>query len=130
LSRQYYLAGSIVFMLTIHLENLKFHAYHGLYAEEQVLGGDFEVNITLQHHPQQLHVTQLHQTINYVSVYHLVKQRMQQPEPLLETLAYDICQSILQQFQHAQVVHISIYKLQPPITQFQGRVGVSLQLSR
>jgi dihydroneopterin aldolase len=34
-------------LLTIHLNNLLFHAYHGLYEEEQILGNNFEVNITI-----------------------------------------------------------------------------------
>ncbi len=117
-------------MLTIHLHNLLFHAYHGLYAEEQLLGNDFEVSITIQHTPITTQIIALDQTINYAAVYDMVKKRMNIPTPLLETLAQELCQSILKNFSQAESVFFSIKKLNPPITQFQGSVGVCLEMNR
>ena len=39
-------------MLTIQLNNLIFHAYHGLYEEEKIIGNDFEVNLEVKFHEQ------------------------------------------------------------------------------
>jgi dihydroneopterin aldolase len=117
-------------LLTIHLHNLLFHAHHGLYDEEQLLGNEFEVNITIKHIPITAQIISLDQTINYAAVYDMVKKRMNTPTPLLETLAQELCQSILENFIQAESVLFSIKKLNPPITQFQGSVGVSFEMNK
>lgn len=117
-------------MLTIHLHNLLFHAHHGLYEEEQLLGNDFEVNITIHQKEVSSKIESIHQTIDYSKVYEMVKQRMQIPTPLLETLAQEICSMILDIFSLAEKVMFSIKKLNPPITQFQGSVGISFEMRR
>lgn len=117
-------------MLTIHLHNLLFHANHGLYEEEKVLGNDFEVNITIYQKEVSDKIVSINQTIDYSKVYEMVKQRMQIATPLLETLAQEICTSILAEFSLAEKVFFSIKKLNPPITQFQGSVGISFEMGR
>jgi dihydroneopterin aldolase len=117
-------------MLTIELSKLRFHAFHGLYAEEKKLGGDFEVNVTVIHEPFTLPVLHLKDTIDYVSVYNLIKEQMQQPEPLLETVATIIASEILRKFSQAEEVTVSITKLNPPIIAFEGRVAVKYFLRR
>lgn len=116
-------------MLSIHLHNVILFAYHGLYEHEKVNGNNFEVNITVNYHPKQM-VTDIEDTINYVAVYNLLKARMDIATPLLETLVMDIAAQILAQFQLAEEVYISIKKLQPPIADFTGSVGVSYSLKK
>ena len=110
-------------MLTIHLHKLLFHSYHGVYEEEQLLGSEFEVNadIVLNTNEQ---LTKLRQTVNYVTVYEIIKQRMQQSTPLLEAVAQDLTQSIHKIDDRIKSVSITIKKLSPPIENFQGEVGV------
>lgn len=117
-------------MLSIHLHKLLFYSYHGVHEEEKVLGGDFEVNVTISFMPASIPVTLLEETINYVSVYSLVKQRMAKPTELLETVATGIANEILTHFLLVEEVNISITKLHPPIISFQGSVGVSFTLKR
>jgi dihydroneopterin aldolase len=117
-------------MLTIELSKLRFHAYHGLYHEEKKLGGDFEVNVIVLHHPLKLPILQLDETIDYMAIYNLVKEIMQKPEPLLETVVTLIAEEILKKFSHAEEVNVSITKLNPPILSFEGRVGVRYVLKR
>ncbi len=117
-------------MMKIHLNNLCFFAFHGIYAEERLLGNDFEVNIEVGYTPISIPVLYINDTINYVEVYELVKQRMSTPTSLLETLATDIASAILAQFSLAEEVIISINKVRPPIEQFRGQLGVSFELKR
>ena len=117
-------------MLTIELSKLQFHARHGLYQEEQVLGADYEVNLSVVHHPFTLPVLQIEDTIDYTAVYLLVKEHMQRPTPLLETLATTIAHEILTKFSQAEEVHISVTKKHPPIIAFEGSVGVRYVLKR
>jgi dihydroneopterin aldolase len=117
-------------MLSIHLHKLLFHSYHGVHHEEKVLGGDFEVSVTVNYKPVVLPIKRLEETVNYVSIYELVKQRMGLHTELLETLATEIAQEILARFSLVEEVNISITKLHPPIISFQGAVGVSFNLKR
>lgn len=119
-------------MLTIHLHHLHFFAYHGIYEEEKLLGNHFELNLNIRHSPQQLPVQHLSDTVDYVSVYELVRERMAIPTPLLETVVTEIAKEILNRFALAEEVFISIRKMYPPIPHMHGRgsVGVSFELKR
>jgi dihydroneopterin aldolase len=117
-------------MLSIHLHNIIIFAHHGLYEEEKVLGNEFELNISIKHSPAHIPVKHMSDTIDYVTVYELVKKRMAIPTPLLETVVTDIAQKILAQFSLAEEVFISIRKMHPPVSNIQGSVGVSFELKR
>jgi len=111
-------------MFTIHLNNLKFFAFHGLYEEERVLGGEFEVSAAV-HFLQNDMVNSLEQTVDYVKIYELIKEQMAVPTALLETVAQNLAHHIYAMDNRVASVSISITKLHPPITAFQGSVGVS-----
>ena len=117
-------------MLSIHLHNLTIFAHHGIYEEEKILGNEFELNITIKHAPVRLPVKHLSDTVDYVSVYELVKQRMAIPTALLETVVTEIATAILIQFSLAEEVFISIRKKYPPVSKMNGSVGVSFELKR
>ena len=117
-------------MLSVHLHQLQIHAYHGLYAEEKVLGNDFLIDLTVQYQPASLPIKQIEETINYVTLYELIKKHMDIATPLLETVVSNIAMDILAQFSLSEEVHISIRKMHPPIAQFTGAAGVSISLNR
>lgn len=112
-------------MIAVHLKDLKFHAYHGLYAGEEKIGGPFEVNLSVWYEPS-APVTTLEQTINYVTLFEIVKQRMQQRSSLLETAAEDICSNIYARFNVIVKIELSIYKCSPPIEGFEGKTGITM----
>ena len=111
-------------MLTIHLHKLLFHSFHGVYEEEQILGNQFEVNVDVDVDAPK-HINSIHQTVNYVTIYHCIKQQMLVATPLLETVAMDITQAIHQIDKKIKSVSITIKKTAAPIENFQGIVGVS-----
>ena len=117
-------------MLQIHLKNLQFFAYHGIYEEERKLGNHFEMNINVHVNTNSIPVLHIKDSIDYVSVYNIVANRMAIATPLLETVITEIAQSILARFSLALKVEISIDKLTPPIPSFEGRVGISFILER
>jgi dihydroneopterin aldolase len=100
----------------ISLEGLEFHAYHGVYAHERSSGNKFEVDITVDAklHNQVLQ-DDLSGTINYESLYSVVKEEMEKPSKLLETVGYGIAQRVLNSFDDALHVEIKISKFNPPI---------------
>lgn len=112
-------------LLTITLRNLQFYAHHGLFQEERKTGNIFEVDLNVFYSPSGDIVTDISETINYATLYELVKENMQHPRELLETLAMEIVENIHLSFPQLKKVEISIQKLQPPIANFAGKVGVS-----
>lgn len=117
-------------MLSIHLHNLTLFAHHGIHEEEKVLGNEFELNITIQYRPARIPVKHLSETIDYVTVYELVKKRMAIPTALLETVITEIAIQVLGRFALAEEVSIAIRKKYPPISRIDGSVGVSFVLNR
>jgi len=115
-------------MLTIHL-NVTFFAYHGLYDEEKKLGNNFDIELRVGHQPKEK-ITNISQALDYVSMYEFVKAKMQTPYELLETLAMEVTQEILEKFHPAEEVFFSITKKQPPFAGIQGSAGVSHFLKR
>jgi len=111
-------------MFTIHLHHLRFFSFHGVHEEETVLGNDFEVNVDVTFTSNET-ITRLHQTVNYVKVYDIIKQQMQIPTALLETVAQDLAQKIYDADNRIISISINIKKLHPPIPNFLGSVGVS-----
>ena len=116
--------------MTIQLNNVQFYGYHGLYKEEQKLGNNFIVNLSIEFMPSVHTISSIEQTIDYVHVYDLVKKRMQIPTPLLETIAGDITHSIFEQFEIAQKVNIQITKEKVFIDTLNGNMSVSLSSTR
>lgn len=111
-------------VMTIQLNELRFLAKHGLYAEELKTGNEFEVSLSVDHIPVEGIITDLSATVNYVKLYELVKGRMQQPTALLETVAMEITEAIFAAFPSVTKTELSITKLNPPIVGFTGNVGV------
>lgn len=116
-------------VITIHLEKLHFFANHGLYEHETNTGNAFELNVTIRFVQHNAIITHIDDTINYADVYELVKRIMQSPELLLETVITKIAEQLKAAYPQISKVQISLYKLNVPINNFQGRVGVSLERS-
>lgn len=117
-------------MLTIHLTNLRFYAYHGLYEEETAIGGNYEVNVSVSHREAKSPVLHINDTIDYTAIYDLVKKHMQKPRHLLEAVATTLAKDILDTFALADEVSIAIKKITPPIIGFQGSVSVHYTAKR
>ena len=110
-------------MFTIHLNNLRFFAYHGVHDEEALLGTDFEVSVSIIFNaPEKIVV--LEDTIDYVRAYQIIKDKFQRREKLLEALAQNIVASLYEFDNRISTINISIEKINPPIGNFMGRVGV------
>jgi len=110
-------------MFTINLHNLQFHAFHGVYEEEQIIGNTFVVDVSLDYNAS-VAINSLEQTVNYATVYQIIKQRMQTATPLLETLAQDMTNEIYAYDNRIKSISIRVEKKNPPIPEFEGSVSV------
>ena len=111
-------------MVTIHLHNLMFHSFHGMFKEERVLGNNFEINVDVSFDVTET-ITKLNQSIDYVSLYAIIKEVMDVPTQLLETVVQHLADRFQNFDEKIKSVVISIKKLNPPIHNFQGTVGLT-----
>jgi 7,8-dihydroneopterin aldolase/epimerase/oxygenase len=113
-------------MISIELKDVRMQAHHGLYKGESKTGNIYEIDLCVKYEEGQRIFDELRSTINYEELYEIVKQQMQVPTPLLEKLCDGIIQQIRFQYPFIAEVSISVYKIQAPIENFEGRIGVTL----
>lgn len=103
-------------MAIIGLEGVRLRGPHGYYPEEQLLGTSFIidlfVSIPISDAGQN---DNLHQTVNYETLYRLLKIEMREPAQLIETLALRILQRIKEQFPAIEGAEIRLRKCNPPM---------------
>jgi 7,8-dihydroneopterin aldolase/epimerase/oxygenase len=116
--------------MVIELKDLRFHSKHGLYEEETATGGEFLLNVNVHFKSEHLPALSLNDTINYVDIYKLIADKMNVAEALLEKLAFRIGEEILKFDDKIFAVDIELFKLHPPIIQFNGKVGVKLTVKK
>ena len=116
-------------MITIHLHKILFYSYHGIHDEEKILGNEYELSADVQFHEEHEVIHSIHQTINYVDVFRIVKEEFKQRKQLLETCAMQISNRLQERFPNVEKLTISIRKLNPPITNFTGSIGVTYSFS-
>ncbi|HEY1113991.1 MAG TPA: dihydroneopterin aldolase [Chitinophagaceae bacterium] len=117
-------------VITVELTGLRFFAYHGVHKEEAVLGNDFEVEAFMEQAAPGEAITAIEDTINYVAVYHILKEVMQERQALLETCVMRMADRLYKEFPRIEKVRITLRKLNPPIEGFVGKVGVSYERRR
>lgn len=113
-------------MVTVELNNLILQGHHGVYEEERKLANTFEVNLSVAFDEKKAVLQNLPDTIDYEELYAIIKQKMSKPGFLLEKICQDIIHTIKKQYSFIKEINISIYKIQVPIENFQGRAGVSI----
>ncbi|HEU4472507.1 MAG TPA: dihydroneopterin aldolase [Flavisolibacter sp.] len=110
---------------TIELRSLRFFAGHGMYKEEMKVGNDFEVDVSITCPSPEEAIQSIDQTVDYVTVYHIISKVFSTRKLLLETCTMEIAAGLEEQFPFIKALTIVIRKLNPPITGFSGSVGVS-----
>lgn len=115
----------------VELEGLQFHAFHGVYPHEREAGNWFEVDIAVEtDFSQAAAKDDLSGTVNYELLFRIVKNEMDTPSKLLETVAAKIVQDVLVQIPAALNVSLKISKLDPPIGGKARKASVSVFQSR
>ena len=110
-------------LITVKLNRLRFYGFHGLYLEEKKIGAEFDISLEVSFSPAGK-ITSLEETVDYAKLYHFVKEEMQQPHELLETLAMEITTRIHLSFPGVKKIEIAIVKLHVPVSGFSGEAVV------
>jgi len=107
----------------IALHGIRFFAYHGYYPEEQVLGGEFIVDIDTELEVYGNGNDNINNTVNYERLFSIAKSEMEIPRKLIETVAHGMLEKIRHEFLAVKIIRVAIRKMHPPLT---GQVGNSL----
>ncbi len=100
----------------LSIEGMKFFSYHGFYPEEQLIGSEYIVDIYIT--LDMIKVSEsddLTDTVNYETVYRIVKTEMAKKSKLIETVAYRIINRIKTHYNFIESLKVKISKLNPPL---------------
>ena len=111
----------------ISLSGMEFFAYHGCFAEEQIIGNKFIVDIEFFASTENAEISdELEKTINYQKVYEIVKAEMEIKSKLLEHVARRILNAVNKHFPNISNAIVTVNKMNPPMGGKIDRVGVTL----
>ena len=113
----------------IHIEGMKFYAFHGHFKEEQIVGNKFLIDVTLETDMEKpMESDNLKDAVNYQRAYEIVKQEMQKKSHLLEHIAGRILNALYSEMEGIMKATVKVTKMNPPVG---GRVNsVSVIVSR
>jgi len=115
----------------VYLRNVRFHAFHGVLPQERKVGAEYTVslrvgaNLSLAVDHDAVDVT-----IDYSTLYELVRREMSIPSELLEHVAGRIARTVFDHYPQALTVDVDVTKLNPPMGADCAGAGVELHLKR
>ena len=118
--------------MKIHLNNMIFYGFHGVYPEERKLGQRFNVSLTIFTDDSLDHqIKELNDTVDYTKVYDEVRHIMEiQQFQLLEDCANTIISSIFSGFNLVTGLRVIIEKPGVPINASLSNVAVEMERCR
>ena len=102
-------------MSWIELKGMIFHAFHGVGLQERKVGNVYTVDLKFELDIGKAAETDhLNDTVNYASVYAIVKEEMAIPSHLIEHVANRIVRHIRTDFPQIKSIEIRLAKQNPP----------------
>lgn len=116
----------------IHVNQMEFYGYHGVFSEETRLGQRFTVDLTVELDLSKAgNSDDLNQSINYADLYMVSKDIVEgKPFKLVEAVAEKIASTILERFTLVEACHVKVIKPDPPIPGHYKSVAVEITRSR
>lgn len=112
--------------VTITLETMTFHAFHGVMDEERIIGGTFLADVVYKIETNAVETDNLDDTISYAEIYDLTKKEMAKPSKLIEHVAGRILKAIKNQYPQMKELTVKISKLNPPVNGEARKATVSV----
>ncbi len=113
----------------ICLDNLRFHAFHGVLPQERITGNDYRVSLRIAYDiSRAMESDQVEDTLNYAEVFELVRQEMAVPCNLIERVAGRIGDRLFGEFPMVEALDLRIVKVNPPMGADCEGAGVEVHL--
>lgn len=117
-------------MSRVVLQGLEFHAHHGVFATEGVLGARFVVDAEL-HYPFAGLADDLDEAVNYAAVYAAIREEVTgKTYQLIEVLADRIADRLLADFPRLEHVLVRVHKPFAPLDGIFRDVYAELEKTR
>ena len=98
------------------LNNVRFHARHGVLPQERLTGGEFVVNLRAKYPlAKAMGSDDVDDTLNYAEIFEIINKEMQKPSRLIEHVAGRIGRSVIEAFPQVETLDITIAKTNPPM---------------
>ena len=115
-------------MAIIELEKMEFHAFHGCFKEERIVGNSFLVQFSFETDTSKAENSDsIFDTINYQTIYQLIKDEMSEPSHLLEHVAKRIIDKVCNHFPAIEKAQVKVSKMNPPLGGKLHSVSITLQ---
>lgn len=103
-------------MNKILVEGIKIYAYHGCLEEEGKIGCNYIVDVTIEtDFTEAAKTDDLNKTIDYVTVYNIVKTQMAIRSKLIEQVGQRIVDELKKELKTIKKVKVKVTKLNPPM---------------
>ncbi len=100
----------------IALEELEFFAKHGVHKEERFIGNRYRVDVEVEADLEKAAKTDnVEDTVDYGHLYKIVEAEMSKSVKLLEHLAGNILNGILEELPQVDNAKVAVYKYNAPI---------------
>lgn len=108
---------------------MHFKAFHGYYAEEQKIGGEYKIDCELRVNIEAaLTSDALEDTVDYEKIYAICRNEMQKPQKLIESVAYSLAAAIKNHDSKIEAIELTIHKLNPPIVGHMEKASCTIVL--
>jgi len=100
----------------IKVENIRIFANHGCLKEETLIGSDYRVDLKVKANLSASSISnELVDTVDYVFLNNIVREEMDKPSKLLETVAQRIIDRIFNEDKMVTKTSVWVSKINPPI---------------
>ena len=115
-------------MHIINVEGIKVYAFHGCLSEEGKIGGNYIVDVSMKlDFSEAAETDDLTKTIDYVDVYHIVKEEMAIRSKLIEHVGKRILDHLKKKFPQLTNCQVKVTKINPPMNGNVEKVSVVLE---
>tara|TARA_Y100000588_G_C13616334_1_gene653436 strand:+ start:130 stop:495 length:366 start_codon:yes stop_codon:yes gene_type:complete len=116
----------------ILMKNMSFYGYHGVMAEEKVLGQKFFIDVELELSLQAAGKSDnVESTVSYADAFEVVKKHAETMRyDLLEALAENIAKEVLADFSLVKAVNVEVRKPEAPVRGVFDYFGVQIRRER
>ena len=112
----------------ITLERMEFHALHGCYELERKVGNRFTVDLMIAAELGDVAAEDcVEKAVNYLTVYEVVRERMQVVQRTIERVAMNIIEALYAAFPQIRHISCTVSKLAPPLGGKLDRVSVTIE---
>lgn len=114
----------------IELKGIRIFAHHGVMPQERIVGAEFTISARIGYDlSDAMKTDELRDTLDYSSVYALIKREMTIPSNLLEHVAGRIERALKSTYPNILSLHLVVSKKNPPMRADCEGVGVELDIT-